>query len=265
VGTWARGRGRRALAAAVAVTAIAAACGVPSGFDHIDPSYTGVLITSDATAPSNQYDLSAQNGSPLSQVSLSADATNTAGNLRTVFYPAGQTPTESGQVCATWQGPETPDELPQQGLAARIETNPTGVRRGITITKNIWGPAYLMNVNLWTLNTAGTENTLSNITTDYSAVVTQDGGAYVPFPWQVCAQVAGNTVTMDVETGTNPPAPFTDTANVKTVTLPDGWDYTGHFGWYIGHMHGGETFNYTNLNAITPLRTTTTTSTTIRS
>jgi len=257
-----RSRGRalaRALAVAVAVTAIAAACGPPSGFTQIDPSYTGVIITSDATAPSDTYNLTAQNGSPLSQVDLSANTTNTAGNLRTVFYPAGQAPTESGQVCATWQGPETPDQLPQQGLAARIETNSSGMRRAITVTKNVWGgAAWVMNVNLWDLNTDGTNGTLFSISTDYSSVVFP-GGVYVPFPWQVCAQVAGNTVTMDVEPGANPPAPFTNTANVKTVTLPDGWDYSGQFGWYIGHLHAGDTFTYTNLDAVTPLPTTTTT------
>jgi hypothetical protein len=233
---------------------VAAAC-VPSGFHSIDPNYTGVLITADPNAPNDLYNLTAQKGSPLSQVGLSASATNAGTDLRTTFFPSGQVPSESGQVCATWAGPAPPSNLMQQGLAARVQTNTTGTRHAITVTKNIYAyVVWVINVNFWTTSNANPANysVQTPIQFNYAAVL-DPGGVIQPFPWRVCARVAGNTIAADVATGASPPAPFTSPAHVQTATLPTGWDYTGQFGWYIGHLAPGETFNYTGLNATTPL------------
>jgi hypothetical protein len=33
------------------------------------------------------------------------------------------------------------------------------------------------------------------------------------------------------------------------AVLPGGWQFPGQFGWYIGHLHGGQSFTYTDLDA----------------
>ena len=43
------------------------------------------------------------------------------------------------------------------------------------------------------------------------------------------------------------PAPVP--ANYRAIALPNGWEYPGQFGWYMGHLHGGMTFDYENLTA----------------
>jgi hypothetical protein len=44
-----------------------------------------------------------------------------------------------------------------------------------------------------------------------------------------------------------------DPANTRTMTLPTAWVYPGSSGWYIGHLHGGTTFSYTNLSTGAPI------------
>ena len=257
---------RQRIALAALLAAVLAACTVAaSGFTHVDPTYTGVRITADNTSATETYDLVAQSGSPLTQVDLSAPATNVGGNARTSFFPTGQVASESGDVCATWAGPGVPTDLRQQGIALRVEKNGTGVRRAITVTKNVWfGATWLFNVNLWTVTqTNGSPDVVALATPtnlDFSAIVGQWEGQ--AFPWRVCVRFTGPTLTVDVGTATTTHAPFSDPAYVRIATLPEGWDYAGQYGWYIGHLPAGGTFRYTDLSATTitdPPTTTTST------
>lgn len=234
----------------VTIVLVLAGCKVASGFTVIDPNYTGVRITADSV-PTDTYNLIAQAGSPLTQVDLSAPGTNQGGNTRTSFFPAGQAATTSGTVCATWVGPGTPADDRQQGLALRVETNAKGVRRAITVTKNIWlGATWLMNVNLWTVTqTSGSPDQITQTPTnlDFTSVVGQ--GTDQAFPWRVCAQATAGTIVVDVGTASSPHEPFVDPTYFQTVSLPVGWEYPGQFGWYIGHLQPNTSFTYTDLSA----------------
>ncbi|HEY3722596.1 MAG TPA: hypothetical protein VGN59_04450 [Acidimicrobiia bacterium] len=258
----------RGVVVVVGVLVALAGCKAVTGFKAIDASYTGVRITADDTSSSDAYDLVVHPGVPLAQVDLDAASENQGGNARTSFFPAGQAPAESGEVCATWSGPGKPDDARQQGNAVRVETNASGPRRAVTVTKNVWyGATWLMNVNVWTVTQASgapdvpTLVTLANL--DFSGVVgTWDDQA---FPWRVCTRFTGPTVVVDVGTATTEHVPFSDPAYERSVTLPDGWDYAGQYGWYIGHLRPGTSFSYTDLTTgpvVDPPPTTTSTSST---
>jgi hypothetical protein len=204
------------------------------------PLVTAVL-TPDAAAPGDTFIYQRDGGN----LTISADPTNTGGNTRQLYWPSDGPAVEAEQSCETWTG--STGALDQQGIALRIAPTADGQGiRTITVTKNIWFVGYwLFNVHVWD-STASTPWTLLQ-TFDMSSVVGGDPYNMVPYPWHVCARVSGNIFQFILWTGANPQPSWDDAGAVRQLTLPDGWDYPGQAGWYIGHLESGSVDTFTDM------------------
>lgn len=66
----------------------------------------------------------------------------------------------------------------------------------------------------------------------------------VPLPWRACARVEGALVTLKVWPAAVPEPRWDDPKHTGTVRLPDGWEYPGRAGWYVGHLEPGATAGF---------------------
>ncbi|HEY7136729.1 MAG TPA: hypothetical protein VIB48_16865 [Acidimicrobiia bacterium] len=230
------GRSGRWLAA-IAFGVLLAACGTL--IQPIDPAYKAANLTAEG---SDTYSLSASGGT----VTITAAATNQGNNSRAAFYPAEQTPLADEQTCATWSAQSDPA---QQGATLRL-TTVNGVTRAITVTKNIFLFAFwTFDVHVWDTSTPNVFTKIGQF--DLSSVFVNSAGL-IPFPWDLCARVIGNTLTFEAWVDGQPAPAWGDTTHGASVTLPGGWDYAGNAGWYIAHLAPGASARYTNLVAGAP-------------
>ena len=123
--------------------------------------------------------------------------------------------------------------------------------KAITVTENVWSAAiWIFNVHVWDSTNTGHEFT-AVAQFDLSSIVGKfwidDGGnvqsTLVGPPWHVCAAVTGDLFRFKVWTGADQEPTWSDPTHVFAATLPDGWDYPGVAGWYIGHLR--ETYSAT--------------------
>ena len=141
----------------------------------------------------------------------------------------------------------------QEGLVLRLAPTADGLgTRAITVTKNIeYGLWMRFNVHVWDTTQASPYTFLTWF--DLSAVVATvpfwGTVVQVPYPWHLCARVSGSLLEFMVWTGTNPQPLWADGSRVYQVTLPPGWVYPGVAGWYVGHLHVGDSVTYDDLQA----------------
>lgn len=188
-------------------------------------------------------------------ITATVDPQSTDGNIREVFWNTADPYGADQQTCTTWGTTalsayfDDPQKRPlQPGLAMRIAptTDGSGVR-AITVTENVWyGAVWIFNVHVW-------DSTSDQPFTQLAGFDLRDivGWMYVqsdgtqhstvkPPPWHVCARTQADQFSFKVWTQDTPEPAWTDPTHVFTVTLPDGWDYPGYSGNYIGHMHAGQ-------------------------
>lgn len=179
-------------------------------------------------------------------LTIAAPATNTGGNRREVYWPADGAAASKEMSCQTWE--DSLATVDQQGIALRIAPTADGLgTRAVTITKNIlYGFYWVFNVHVWDTTTSPITPFKLITQFNFGNIVTANG-ALVPAPWHVCARVVGSTFQAMVWTGTDPQPDWTDPDHVQTTTLPDGWDYPGYAGWYIGHLHAGDVNVFSDL------------------
>lgn len=204
------------------------------------PINNGVL-TPDAAAPADAYVYQRDAGN----MSVSADPSNTGGNLRELYWPSDAPITAAEQSCETWTGAS--GAIDQQGIALRIAPTADGLgTRAVTVTKNIWFYGYwLFNVHIWDSSSASQYTLLASL--DYSSIIGSDLYHITPYPWHVCARVSGSIFQVMLWVGDNPQPSWSDGSAVQQVTLPDGWDYPGAAGWYIGHLETASTDTFTDM------------------
>jgi len=187
-----------------------------------------------------------------SSVSITADAANTGGNLRLALWPTDAPATTDAMACTTLTS-EVGNAADQEGLVLRLAPTADGLgTRAITVTKNIeFGLWMIFNVHVWDTTQASPYTFLTHF--DLSSVVATilfwGNVNPVPYPWHLCARVSGSLLQFMVWTGTNPQPQWTDGSRVNQVTLPPGWVYPGVAGWYVGHLHAGDTVTYDGLQA----------------
>jgi hypothetical protein len=229
------GRRRRWNWVAVAVLVTAAtACEpvMPEGIgtpvaDPMPESYPASYLT---TERNDRYDWTGGSGT----MAVSAPSTNTGGNTRGVFVPAGIPATRDHESCASWQGGH--GRIIQQGVALRVRDE-SGGTRAITVTKNIYyGATWIFNVHTW--EPGGVFRPVGS--RDFSAVM-------APEPWHLCARVVGDKVEVKLWTGADPVPAWGDKHHTGVVQLPRGWVYAGRPGGYAGHLEQGDMIRYTNL------------------
>jgi hypothetical protein len=175
---------------------------------------------------------------------VSADPSNAAGNLRTVFWRASAPSVTDGQSCATWTA-QTEGRNVQQGAALRVSTDDAGVTRAVTVTKNIYMRFNAMfNFHVWDTGTFPQSTRVGRV--DMAAAV-----ANKPFPWHLCARTTGAVLTMKVWAGDGPEPEWGDASHSASVTLPPEWVYPGTTGWYIGHVPPDGFAAFTDLESST--------------
>jgi hypothetical protein len=118
------------------------------------------------------------------------------------------------------------------------------------VTKNVvFYTLFVFNVHVWDTSTPNVNTLIGQF--DLSSVFVNSSG-FIPLPWDLCARVIGNTLTFEAWVDGQPTPAWGDTTHGGSVTLPDGWNYPGDAGWYIGHLQPGDSATYTNLSAGAP-------------
>jgi hypothetical protein len=223
-----------------------------------DPAFNVATLT--LSAPGDSYSLTYHK--PSDAVTVTAPATNTSEEGRGVFWPAGQTPLLDGESCARWNGetpsyPTDPGALPvQEGAALRVRTNRDGSRDAITVTKNIWlGAIWIFNEHTWDTNQKPPVFTpIGQVdlqsTFDPSGDVTKPS----PLPWDLCAKVVGSTLSFVAWLDNSPRPAYGDRTHGGSVQVPSAYVYPGQVGWYIGHLHPGQTavFDHRSAQVVIP-------------
>ncbi|MBV8950331.1 MAG: hypothetical protein JOZ99_05605, partial [Actinobacteria bacterium] len=129
-----------------------AAAGCTPMWANVDPSFSTAVLTQEPAT--DTYNLAYDPGS--ASVSVSAPQSNTGGNSRGVFWPAGQTPAMDGESCARWaaeDGGTTVVPNIQEGAALRVRKNSDGSVDAVTVTRNVeYGAVWIYNEHIWNTN-----------------------------------------------------------------------------------------------------------------
>lgn len=236
------------LVSAIAAVTLLAACHPVFGDD------TGVVRRATLTSTSG---LTYRYSGDTTALTAEAMSPFPDGNVREVTWRDTALWRANQESCTTWdstaesvwkQDPARPG-LTQPGLAMRIAQTPDGSGfRAVTVTENIWfAGIWQFNVHTWDTTRPGDPFEIV-ATFDLSSIVgtwyNHDGtlvDAMAPPPWHVCGQTHGVGFRFKVWTGDDPEPPWDDPTHVFETTLPDGWNYAGYSGDYIGHLPDGAT------------------------
>lgn len=189
-------------------------------------SYAVGVITRDAL---DHYTLSPTE----SGVRVHGDLPNVDGNTRLVLWRRGLPEVVDGESCAAWtsQG----GERVQQGAALRVNRE-GGKLRAVTVTQNVWFSSSTFNVHTVDTSRAGAPYRIEG------QILMSDSffaSGPPPLPWRFCARAMDDTVTLKIWTSSEAEPSWFDPAHTGRVTLPEGWDHAGQFGWYAGHLDPG--------------------------
>jgi hypothetical protein len=202
-----------------------------------DPAFNVATLT---TSGSNAYQLSHDPSSDA--VTITAPATNTDEGGRGVFWPSGQTAMLDGESCARWQGENPAAPYAQEGAALRIRTNLDGSVDALTVTKNIWlGAIWIFNEHIWNSNQSPAFTQIGHV--DLRTVFDPSGDPMhpSPLPWDLCAKTVGPNLSFVAWLDGSPRPAYGDTTHGGSVQVPATYVYPGQVGWYIGHLHPGQT------------------------
>jgi hypothetical protein len=169
-------------------------------------------------------------------------STNRGRDTRVIFWQRATDPAADGQTCGTWRSESSDHD--QQGAALRVATT-AGVTRAITVTKNIFGPNYVFNVHVW--DSRARPYPFTQIASFDLRSTFAPHGVLIPLPWSLCAQAFGDTVSFIAWPASEPKPAWGDPHHGGSVTLPQGWDYAGATGWYVGHLWASESASFENL------------------
>jgi hypothetical protein len=230
--------------ALVALVALfAAACQPakpPPVWTPIDPSYEGDQVTRDGT---DTYALTKLGSTT---ATATANETNTGGNTRAAYWPAGQEPSTDKQVCARWDSESGP--INQQGAAFRLNRPADGFTRVLTVTKNVWAYAnYIFNIHYWDEQGA---HIISQF--NMATALSDAEGQLIALPWDFCARISGSAVEFIVWIDGQPQPAWGDALHGGSSVVPSGWETPGEAGWYVGHLQPGDSTSYSHMTIGSP-------------
>lgn len=222
-------RHRLALTLAVLLTVAGCYYGDP-GIATSDTDYGLIGATADTDHPGDSYAIA---GDATFTV-VHAPSTNGGGNTRAGFTIEGPD-TYVNTSCATWQGHTGPLDQP----GAILHFNGTEF---ISVTQNIYaGARFAMNVHHWDLSkpaNAGRFELLAQYTPPSMA-------APEAWPWRMCAQAFGPTISFKVWPLTMPEPSYWDPC--CSASLPVEYHADGRPGWFAGHLEPGGAMAFTDL------------------
>lgn len=172
------------------------------------------------------------------------------------------------QVCTTWyttarsslSGGLGTRPL-QPGVALRIAPSPGSAGtdiRAVTVTERsdfVLDPPPSIDlshfdVDLWDTADAAqpVERVASFDLSDIVGAATFNGTTFddtiAAPPWYVCAHTLGSELTFKVWTGDEPEPTWDDPTRTFTAILPDGWNYPGYPGTFIGSVHASQSATF---------------------
>lgn len=232
----------------IAVVAFLSACGPSGMWSSYDATFKVSTLTQD---PGDGFTLGWN--ATTATATVTAAATNTAGNSRGLFWPANQTATLDGETCARWSsedgGTATTGNI-QEGAALRVRVNADGTTDALTVTKNVWASAvYIFNTHTW--HADGTQNTQLTLIGQKNLAnvfdTSGDPAAPNPLPWHLCAETSGTQLRFEAwrEDETRPA--YGDTTHGDDVNVPAPYVYAGAFGWYAGHLQASQSVTFDQL------------------
>lgn len=176
-------------------------------------------------------------------VTAAAAPDNVGGNTRVVFRPSSAVPTVNQASCATWEEPQ--EDARQPGAGLRIQYG-DGTFRAVMISKNVWERFN------WSFNVHLVDSSQDPPLTAMEAVTLEEvflpGGRLVAAPWRMCVAAVGLELGVKVWPLSHPEPEWGDERYGTVLQLPEGWDYPGHAGWYIGHLKAGESATFSDVS-----------------
>jgi hypothetical protein len=224
----------------VAATLVAlTACNV---IEPLDPSLDARFLT---TVGDDDHGVTLAGGPD--DVTVTAPASNTGVDTRIVVWRRADPVAADQSVCASWTDP--PDQANHQaGVALRVRPTDGGAS-AVTVTRNIfWGAFWGFNVHVWDGNRSPAIIKIAGF--ELPAAVRRGGDPVpvtAPFPWRLCARIVGDVLTFKVWAADIPEPAWGDPLYGGSVTLPPGWEASGHAGGYVGHVPPGSSFTLTDL------------------
>ena len=159
----------------------------------VDPSLVRTVLTADGF---DSFGIHVSGGATVATVPRS----NVGENTRIAFRRAADVIEENEISCARWTNES--EATDQQGVALRISRSPTGTRRAITITKNVYlGVPWIFNADLWD---TGSGAGITQIAAFDLRRVFRTGSRIRPLPWSLCALVVDDTLSFVAWTGDGP-------------------------------------------------------------
>jgi hypothetical protein len=180
------------------------------------------------------------------RVTATAPAGNEHGNLRLVFWPSDARLESDATSCATWS--DATSDLVQQGAALRIDTDPGGAVRAITVTKNVYVHSFwIFNIHVWD-GSALLGREIASF--DLGAVFRFSDDLYVarPLPWRLCARTRAGRVEFKVWRLAEIEPEWGDPTHGGSVAIPADAPASGAAGWFIGHLRPGMSATFTDLH-----------------
>jgi hypothetical protein len=169
-------------------------------------------------------------------ITVSAPATNAGGNLRRVYWPAGQTPHTDGRVCATIA------TRTRRFRPGRHRPQSHGTR-AVTVTKNVWASAFwVWNAHYWDGPTFVQFAQFDMVSGDVRTRRWLPAAAV-----RICTRTVGSTLTFKIWFPPEPEPGWTDPARARSATVPAGWTVRGQVGLYVGHLLPGQSLTYTGV------------------
>lgn len=223
---------RRLLLAAVLAVALAAC--KPAPVIETDPGtiWQPEVLTNDA---GDQYQLAGDRTS----ATVTAPASNAAGNTRIAWTVAWAPATVDHGSCATWSSATVDGN--QQGLLLRWNGT-----TGITVTKGVWASVNtVVNVHVWDLGRGVDDGRFTQVAQFPLTGIGWPSARPAPLPWRMCASAVGDTVRFKVWPTARPEPADGDPCCTGTTTVALTGE--GRPGWYAGHLRPGDAVTYTDL------------------
>jgi len=173
-------------------------------------------------------------------LTVSAPPGNRGSLLRTVIVPRNAPSIGSAESCATWTSATSGGV--QQGAALQVRAGVDGRIRALTVTKNITWQSY------WAFNFHTFDTARSIPFVGFGQIVLSraflDADNVAHLPWGMCARVRSGYLEFKAWPTAQAEPAWGDPLHGARIRIPAGWDTAGRAGWYIGHLHPGETTRY---------------------
>ena len=173
-------------------------------------------------------------------LTVAAAPGNQGSLLRTVIVPRNAPSIGSAESCARWTSASSGGV--QQGAALQVGVGVDGRVRALTVTKNVaFGPYWAFNFHTFDTARSTAHQRFGQVALPQ---VFLDGRVVAHLPWGMCARVRRGYLEFKAWPAAQAEPAWGDPLHGGRIRIPAGWDTAGRPGWYVGHLHPGESMRY---------------------